>query len=115
MRNSFFKHARENGIPFELLRGRIAGNIGKIIARILQKAQIGCLAVFGGDTLFSVMEELGCEGIFPVSEISPGVAAGRITAPCGTLNIVTKSGGLGAENVFMLMDEFLFSRGGRGS
>jgi uncharacterized protein YgbK (DUF1537 family) len=96
-----------NAVQPEQMRGRIADNIGRITKKILHQTKIGTLVVFGGDTLISVLRYLECHGIYPISEIAPGVVAARIVSPAGSLNIITKSGGLGTKNVVGLIDEFV--------
>jgi uncharacterized protein YgbK (DUF1537 family) len=101
-------YARKKGIPQNELRCLISENIGEIVRRILNKAYVGNLVVFGGDTLYSIMQKIGCDGIVPLFEISPGVVVARIISESHGFCVITKSGGLGNEDVIKVIDKFVF-------
>ncbi len=104
------RYARERAMPIESIRDRVAENIGRITAQILERENAGNLVVFGGDTLFAVLKHLRCSGIFPILEIAPGVVAAKIMLPTGSLNMITKSGGLGNVEVVGMIDHFLMEK-----
>ncbi|MDR1376309.1 MAG: four-carbon acid sugar kinase family protein [Synergistaceae bacterium] len=100
--------AREDGIPKGTLFGRIAGNIGAITLRILQETRVDNLAIFGGDTLHSVLAEMRCEGVCPIAELSPGVVASTALSKDHRQLVITKSGGLGKRDVLGTINAFVF-------
>ncbi len=76
----------------------------RLVSRIIQQVRVGTLAVFGGDTAFSVMAALGVRGAWPLGEICPGVVVSRLEdAPSAVaaagMHLVTKAGGFGPMDV----------------
>ena len=89
---------------------QVADNIGEITLRILNGTRVDKLVVFGGDTLYSVLSKMRCDGVLPLTELSPGIVAARILSyPAGGV-IITKSGGLGDKDVLRHIDEFVPER-----
>lgn len=70
------------------------------VKNILQSITIDVLFVIGGDTLQGIMKEMNYEGIIPECELIPGVVLGIVNG--GHLQIISKSGGFGNENVIEL-------------
>jgi uncharacterized protein YgbK (DUF1537 family) len=103
-------YARQKDIPQNELRYLIRENIGEIVRRILNKTYVGNLVVFGGDTLYSIMQKIGCGGIVPLLEILPGVVAAKTVSDSHSFRVITKSGGLGNEDVIKVIDKFVFDR-----
>ncbi len=102
------QYAKSKGIPLENLHLLITRNIGEIVKRIIKRISVGNLAVFGGDTLFGIMEKLRCDGILPVVEISPGIVAARVISGTHGFCIITKAGGFGGSSIIRVIDEFVF-------
>ncbi|MDR2179293.1 MAG: four-carbon acid sugar kinase family protein [Synergistaceae bacterium] len=102
--------AREKGIPERELPRRIADNMGTIAARILEETRVDYLAVFGGDTLHSVLSKMRCEGVCPLTEVSSGVVAAKTFSkdqPDHSCIVITKSGGLGERDVLRSINDFV--------
>jgi uncharacterized protein YgbK (DUF1537 family) len=99
-----------NGVSENELSRLVADNIGEITLRILSAARVGNLVVFGGDTLHSVLSKMRCDGVVPLAEISPGVAAAKVLSRYDCV-VITKSGGLGERDVLRRIEEFVFERG----
>ncbi len=53
----------------------------------------------GGDTLFQSMKVLGVTGIKPLTEIKPGVVLSAIEWNNQKMQVLTKSGGFGTEEL----------------
>lgn len=102
------EYSKANGMIPGVLPHMISRVMGYIVKRVLKKTPIGNLAVFGGDTLFGIMEELGCDGILPVLEISPGIVAAKTTCPAQTFRLVTKAGGFGGEDAVSDIERYIF-------
>ena len=80
---------------------RAALNMGKIAAAALEDPGFNSLAVFGGDTLISVLEAMGASGVHPMEEISPGIVVSRISGASRDLTLISKAGGFGEEDAIM--------------
>ncbi len=104
--------AGELGISGEELAALIAGNIGTIVKRMIDRMdspRIGTLIVFGGDTLLGIADKLGCHLMRPVVEITPGVALARFADERLNLYVITKAGGFGGDDVVEKIETFLNS------
>ncbi len=99
--------AQALGITTSHLGGIIAANIGAIVKRTLDGTAVGTLIVFGGDTLLGIADALGCHRMRPVAEIVPGVALARFVDGPAALNVVTKAGGFGGEDVVGQIESWL--------
>ena len=84
--------AVEDMQAFSSAMGRLAK---QIFARFPQRLRV----VVGGDTLMAFLQSVGVDALIPLQEIEAGVVLAK-TAPNG-YPIVTKSGGLGSEDVFL--------------
>ena len=100
----------EEGVSENEASKLVAGNIGEITLRILRGANVGNLVVFGGDTLHGVLSKIGGDGVVPLAEISPGVAAAKILSERYDGVVITKSGGLGDKDVLRQIEKFVFGR-----
>lgn len=85
----------------------IARNLGRIVKQVLNQKDVGTIVVFGGDTAMEIMNALGCRGIRPRKEIVPGVAISEVMSDKYKVNLVSKAGGFGNENVLLEIKKFL--------
>ncbi|NLF29108.1 MAG: hypothetical protein GX592_14540, partial [Clostridiales bacterium] len=95
--------AREFGVPSDAIPEIIARNTGKLIAAIADRAQLGTLVVFGGDTLLGAAKALGATAIRPLREILPGVVMARFESDRAKFDLVTKAGGFGDRDAVSAM------------
>lgn len=91
------------GIPPEAVPGTIARNTGRLIAAIAERAQLGTLVVFGGDTLLGAAKALGATAIRPRKELLPGVVLARFESARAPFDLVTKAGGFGDRDAVLAM------------
>jgi uncharacterized protein YgbK (DUF1537 family) len=84
-----------------------ADQMGALVAGLLAKMSLDCLAVFGGDTAYSILQALGVSTVVPVCELFCGVPLSRV----GELHLVTKAGGFGPVDLLPNIREAL--SGGR--
>lgn len=84
---------------FEKKGKRIAHNLGKAAEKIVRSGFSGTLFVFGGDTLASVVRQLGATGIQPMGEIECGVVVSQIDISGQRIPLISKSGSFGSANV----------------
>lgn len=86
---------------------RVAANLARFAAWVLERAPFGACAVFGGDTALEVVRAVGCSGILPKDEISPGVVLSQLAGSKCPLAFVTKAGGFGGKEVLLEIVEHL--------
>lgn len=80
---------------------RIAENVGIISAEIIRRADADTLVVFGGDTLFGLLNALQISGIRPQCELLPGVVLSEAEFGNTTLRIISKAGAFGDTNTLL--------------
>ncbi|PLX88678.1 MAG: hypothetical protein C0619_12175 [Desulfuromonas sp.] len=85
---------------------RVAAALAATTAKILERVKISFLCVTGGDTVFSLLDELKTERIDVCGEIQPGIVYGRIYSSAGSLTLVTKAGGFGDSKVFCTVESY---------
>lgn len=91
--------ALKHRIPAESLRVRTTENISVMVKRILETVHVDVLVVFGGETLMSILRNIGCVGLIPTTEISSGTVLSRMIGQYDKMAIVSKSGGMGEANI----------------
>lgn len=67
----------------------------------------GVLIVFGGDTTFAILGELGVDRIQPAGELLPGIPLSSIEYRGRAIAMVTKAGGFGNDAVLLAIRERL--------
>ena len=82
----------------------VAAHLARTTAEALRLATPDCLVVFGGDTVFASLRELGIEEVTPQGEILPGVPVSEIGG--GSL-LLTKAGGFGTPDYLARMRAML--------
>jgi uncharacterized protein YgbK (DUF1537 family) len=95
------------GIAPEGIALRIASNMGLLTREIIVSQHVDRLIIFGGDTLRGVMDGLNVLGVQPLQEIATGVVFSRLIGGISPMNVITKAGGLGGDNVLEEIDKFL--------
>lgn len=99
--------AKLQGLDRSQTMQRIAANLGSIAAKLIQSNICDTLIVFGGDTLIAVTETVGGGRLVPIEEIASGVVLSTIFCKGKHINLVTKSGGLGNENILTFIESYL--------
>ncbi len=69
--------------------------VGERVRGVLEREGFDALVVFGGDTAYGVLRELGEPLLHPLGEALPGVPVSRAALEGRTLYLVTKAGGFG--------------------
>lgn len=83
----------------EAVHDLISQACSQLLHHILDASGISYLTVFGGDTVAGILEELHCSCVFAKGEISTGVPLCLFPYQERTMHLVTKSGGLGCEDI----------------
>lgn len=92
--------AESHGIRHEEIRERTMHNIGALTREIASLCALDCIMVIGGDTLRGVIDEFHGAGIVPYGEVADATVLSRFINDSGErLWVISKSGGLGPENV----------------
>lgn len=93
-------YSQEKGLSAEACRFRIGTALGQLTKALWSQHQENTFLFTGGDTLFQSMEVLGVTGIKPLTEIKPGVVLSTIEWNNQEMQVITKSGGFGTEELF---------------
>ena len=102
-----------NGVPEERtkLRFRIGQSLGYLVKNLMLRSINRTLLFTGGDTLYQSMRVLGITEIKPLKELFPGIVLGSIDFEDKKHYIITKSGGLGNEDLFIKLNELIHNKG----
>lgn len=90
-----------------------AARLSKSVCSAIRREEFDAVIVFGGDTAYAILEELGHPEIRPVGEVVEGVpvsAIGRKAAGLkgeGPLYLISKAGGFGPVDVLCLIRKHL--------
>ena len=92
-------YANSHGIDEHTVPFRIAARLGQLTQMILCESRPDTIAVFGGDTLYAIMQRLACTPLEPCDQIFPGVVRSIAYTEFGEFSLVSKAGGFGDENL----------------
>lgn len=95
------KLAQQKGLSREDIRFAIANCHGKIVKYLIQKGMDYTIFMTGGDTLMGLMKNLDNPELTPVCEISQGVVLSILKWKQQKLQVVSKSGGFGKQDVLI--------------
>lgn len=93
------------------LRSRIGQSLGYLVKNLMSNGINRTLLFTGGDTLYQSMRVLGITEIKPLKELFPGIVLGSIDFKDEKHYIITKSGGLGNEDLFIKLNELIRNKG----
>lgn len=97
-------------LPAELLarvgtleqqRVQISQTLAALLKCLLDKGVDCSLMVSGGDVLLEAIRQIGCPSLEPTDEIAPGTVLSSFTYCKKTYQLVSKSGGFGAETLLV--------------
>ncbi|MBO0457972.1 four-carbon acid sugar kinase family protein [Enterococcus hulanensis] len=94
------QHVQERGAASSDFRFKIGRSLGELTQAIWSKNSENTFLFTGGDTLFQSMSVLGITQIKPIAEISAGVVLSSIEWQEQEIQVITKSGGFGNEQLF---------------
>lgn len=94
-------YAKQKGISVEAIRTRIASRLGELTKEWLSFNLDHTVVLTGGDTLLGFMNQINCQEIIPICEISQGVVLSSIQIKDRELQVISKSGGFGEESVLV--------------
>ncbi|MBO0453010.1 four-carbon acid sugar kinase family protein [Candidatus Enterococcus murrayae] len=94
------QHSQELGLAISDFRFKIGRSLGELTQAIWSEKSENTFLFTGGDTLFQSMSVLGINQIKPLAEISAGVVLSAIKWKEQEIQVITKSGGFGNEELF---------------
>ena len=100
----------QSGVPSQpagITGDSIAGQISMAVEKLMTKADVSVLVIFGGDTAAAIMNRLGVSGIIPVTELFPGIVLSRFTVCSKQICMVTKAGGFGSSDTIVKIVEHM--------
>lgn len=100
MTNGLPIYSQENQLTNSECRFRIGTSLGALTKALWREHTENTFLFTGGDTLFQSMQVLGVNKIEPIAEISPGVVLSMIEWNQKKMQVITKSGGFGNEELF---------------
>lgn len=83
------------------LRENVGQRLGRIAYEIIDQNKDANIFIIGGDTVVSLMYELDNPKIMPIKLLSDGVVLSELKYSDNKLNLITKSGGFGKEDVLI--------------
>jgi D-threonate/D-erythronate kinase len=92
-------HGRNMDFSPNRARISVAKTLGKVLRMMVDAGVNSQLFVIGGDTLNGFMQEVCCQEIIPLYEFETGVVYSEFPYNRKTLNILSKSGGFGDEQL----------------
>ena len=93
------------------LRFRIGQSLGTLVMNLLSNSIERTLLFTGGDTLYQSMTILGINEMKPLKELFPGIVLGSINFNGEKRYVITKSGGMGKEDLFIQLNELISNKG----
>lgn len=96
---------KEHQIPSESVRFRISDAHGCIVDEIVNQHTDVTILMTGGDTLMGYMKKIGCTQIEPLCEIEQGVVVSSIISGGRSVQVISKSGGFGTEDILCRIAE----------
>ncbi len=101
-----FKKAKELLGSEEAIHQIISECCAALGKSLLDEGDAANLAVFGGDTIASILDALSCKQVEAKGEISTGVPLCLLDYQKKTIHLVSKSGGLGATNIVEEIEKY---------
>jgi len=92
------------------LHHRILDKLANITEEIYNRTGLNTFIIFGGDTLFKIIEKLKIEYLEPVGEIETGVAVSKAKIGEKELVFITKAGGFGNIDIVTKITYFMERR-----
>lgn len=88
-------------LSMEERRLLVSSCLGEIARHFAEKEDEITFFMTGGDTLLSFMEYLGCKSLKPICEIAEGTVFSKLIWRDRELQVISKAGGLGEEDIIM--------------
>lgn len=93
------KYAEKQKMRTEVVREKIALNLGYVLKRFMECKAECTTMVTGGDSLMGFMKQICVDEIIPICEMAPGIVLSSFKKNGNSYEIITKSGGFGDETL----------------
>ncbi len=100
----------EHPISIDSVRFRISDSHGCIVNELVKQEMDMTILMTGGDTLMGYMKKSGCTQIEPLCEIEQGVVVSKIECRGRSVQVISKSGGFGTEDILCRIAEKVIKR-----
>ena len=100
------EQAKNTGAKYGMSGAEISEAVSEVLgwlgAELLNKQEVSCVVLTGGDTAVAVCQALGVTGIRILEELAPAIPLGEMkTANGKTLHVLTKAGAFGSPDVLV--------------
>ena len=95
--------AQKIGLSASEVRFRIADSLGATAMQMVERGLDFTFCLTGGDTLSGFMRIIGAKELTPIAEIGKGAVLSALEWQGKQIQIISKSGGFGSENIFLQM------------
>ena len=93
--------SKDKRLEDESVRIKIADIFGMVVKKLVNSDACNTVLVTGGDTLFGLVEQMGCKEINLVGEIRPGTVLSSMRMEQKDIWVLSKSGGFGDEKLLV--------------
>lgn len=104
------KYVQAHGLTSEELRVKISDNLAALMKKLLDRGLKATLLCTGGDTLMALMQAMEVTALKPLEEMATGVVATTFDYRGNTYHMISKSGGIGEENLLIELAKQLSSK-----
>lgn len=101
------RYAYARGMTTEDLRIRISAQLAQLMKRLLDSGLEATILCTGGDTLLALMRAVEVTDLTPVRELAVGAVLTRFVYRGRAYDIISKSGGFGAPDLFCKLAELI--------
>lgn len=102
------EYAAERGMGSDCVRRQITCSLAKLVRSLIENHLHRTLMVIGGDTLQSVLKELGVYEMRPICEIFPGTVLSGFSFQGQEYQLISKSGGFGEKPLLKDISDFIW-------
>ena len=81
-------------------RQSVADSLAYTLKELIERGVQGTILITGGDCLFSFLQAMRIEKLFPICDLIPGVALSAFHYDAMPYYLLSKSGGFGGEGMF---------------
>jgi len=106
------EYGKQQGISANQVGDCIAASIGRLLKEIIETGFVATFLVTGGDTLLGFMNQIQHHELDIITEIAPGSVLSQLTYNDINLQLISKSGGFGTEDVLIEIAEKLNAKKG---
>lgn len=104
------EYAAEKGIALEQVRVQIAETLGYLVKELVKGGVRSTMLITGGDSLLGFMNQIEVCEMTPICEMAPGTVLSQFEIDGRTYEVISKSGGFGAEDLMVKLAEKILNK-----